>query len=106
MPIYEYECKSCHGISETVFRVSDYASEIDCFHCGKRAFKVISLPQSVKPTMDEYFDDNLDAVVTGRRHRKQLMKEQGIIEKTIDPSELRIRKERMDHNRMEELKNG
>ena len=42
MPIYEYECKKCHEVTEALQKVSDPELE-KCPHCGGRVHKMMSL---------------------------------------------------------------
>ena len=34
MPIYEYECKQCHQVSEFLVGVSQSKVKIECTYCG------------------------------------------------------------------------
>ncbi len=42
MPIYEYECKTCHQITESLQKFSDPPLS-DCPHCNGRLQKLMSL---------------------------------------------------------------
>ena len=42
MPIYEYECKKCHEVTEALQKVSDPELQ-QCPHCGGKVHKMISL---------------------------------------------------------------
>jgi hypothetical protein len=83
----------------------DFPERIDCF-CGAVAFKIISMVQNVRPDWEPYFDENLDTMVEGRGHRRELMKQNGLDEKYIDPTIIRLRKEEREHNKREEIKDG
>jgi len=43
MPLYEYECQSCHRRVEKIQKFSDPPLEV-CPHCGGRLEKLISSP--------------------------------------------------------------
>jgi putative FmdB family regulatory protein len=43
MPLYEYECQSCHRRLEIIRKFSDPPLEV-CPHCGGRLEKLISSP--------------------------------------------------------------
>src|SRR6185295_10528101 len=43
MPLYEYECQSCHRRLEIIRKFSDPPLEV-CPHCGGRLEKMISSP--------------------------------------------------------------
>jgi putative FmdB family regulatory protein len=43
MPLYEYECQSCHRRLEKIQKFSDPPLEV-CPHCGGRLEKMISSP--------------------------------------------------------------
>jgi putative FmdB family regulatory protein len=43
MPLYEYECQSCHRRLEKIRKFSDPPLEV-CPHCGGRLEKLISSP--------------------------------------------------------------
>jgi putative FmdB family regulatory protein len=43
MPLYEYECQSCHRRTERIQKFSDPPLEV-CPHCGGKLEKLISSP--------------------------------------------------------------
>lgn len=77
MPLYEYECVSCEEEWEAVHTV-DTRKEEYCRLCGKKAHMLIS--KTGRPVIYEYYSENLDAYVTGPKHRRQLMKQKGVEE--------------------------
>lgn len=106
MPVYEYKCQDCKFVFERIYRISDFPSIVSCDKCGRLARKILSKVQNVRPNWEPYFDENLDTMITGREHRRRLMKEQGLEDKYIDPSVIRIRNQKNEHNKREGLKNG
>lgn len=44
MPIYEYRCSDCGGISSLVSPVGEAAAEVACDSCGAAARRIISRP--------------------------------------------------------------
>lgn len=77
MPIYEYECNHCDEKWEAFHRVDARTSE-KCAYCGKSATLLISLQQ--RPVIDEYYDEHLNAHVTGPAHKKRIMREKNLEE--------------------------
>ena len=43
MPLYEYQCKSCHSLTERIQKFSDPPLSI-CPHCGGELEQLISAP--------------------------------------------------------------
>jgi len=111
MPVYEYECNECGRISEIFCKIKEKPVGILCKECGKYARAIISKPQDVLPAWDEYFDENLGhepILIKGRRHRKELMKERGLVGKPYDKTKHRIMiEERLERKRLrkEKMKN-
>ena len=80
MPLYDYACTECHKHTEAFRSVAERNVAPPCQHCGRGTRKVISLSKPIGD-MQPYYDDNLQAYVTSRQHRKQLMREHGVYEK-------------------------
>ena len=78
MPIYEYECLDCKEEWETYHTV-DTRLEETCAYCSKKASMLMSV--QARPIIEEYYSENLGAVVTGPKHRKELMKQKGLEER-------------------------
>lgn len=107
MPLYEFECAACGEITEKVFTIQECLDMCLCDNCGHVAVKVISKPATIKPQWDEYFDENVSpngTIIRGRRHRKELMKQQGLEDKPLDHTAKRIEIERREHNKREQTK--
>ncbi len=43
MPLYEYQCKKCHSLTERIQKFSDEPLKV-CPHCGGELEKLISAP--------------------------------------------------------------
>jgi len=76
--MYEYRCEVCQEITEAVRSVDDRNNCPDC-DCGGKTKKIISV-YKVHGDMKPYYDPNLDCHITGKQHRKRVMKEQGVEE--------------------------
>lgn len=76
--LYTYEC-SCGETRDEFRSVAARNDPLTC-RCGKQMVKWLGghrVIGDIKP----YYDENLQAYVKSRQHRKQLMKEQGVSEK-------------------------
>lgn len=80
MPLYEYACLSCERHTDAYRSVAERNDAPACPCCGGRTRKVISLSRPIGD-MAPYYDENLEAFVKSRQHRKVLMKERGVSEK-------------------------
>lgn len=78
MPLYDYRCYSCGREWEAFQRLDDRYDEI-C-ECGNTP-EIIIKPLRVKPQIMDYFDEHLDAKITGPAQRRKIMKEKGLSEK-------------------------
>lgn len=106
MPIYEYECPICKDFQEMYFSIEGCPDEIKCRYCTSMQKKIISRPQAIKPDWEPYYDEVLDTMITGRQHRRELMKAQGLIDKPKDHTKERIELQKRRHKKREELRNG
>lgn len=77
--IYLYRCPACHVEREEFRRVSERHNGPMC-SCGAKMEKQFTAC-GVQPDFQPYYDDNLQALVKSRRHRQQIMREQGVSEK-------------------------
>lgn len=78
MPMYEYECLACNEEWETV-RTVDTRMEENCAYCGEKAKLLISV--GARPIIEDYYSENLGTIVTGPKHRKELMRAKGLEER-------------------------
>ena len=78
MPLYDYECE-CGKITERFGKINE--TNILC-ECGKQANRIISRP-SVICDLEPYLEENIcdkPIWIKSKKHRKQLMKENGVAE--------------------------
>ncbi len=76
MPIYTYQC--CGGTWENLHVVDDRANEL-CETCGQHAS--ITITNTARPIIYEYYDNGLGKQVTGPKHRTKLMRSGNLEEK-------------------------
>jgi putative FmdB family regulatory protein len=62
MPLFEYRCRKCGGVTEALIRRTDSRSEaVACAHCGSAATtKLISLVSFKLARRTKYSDEFLD----------------------------------------------
>ncbi len=59
MPIYEYRCQACHGVSSFFFKVASTAAAVSCQRCGDAGMeRIMSSFSQGRTEADEY--RNLD----------------------------------------------
>ena len=80
MPLYTYECSTCAGIEEAFRSIANRNQAPECSVCGTITKKIIS-GYSVVGDVEPYYDDNLQSYIKSKQHRKQVMREQGVMEK-------------------------
>lgn len=80
MPLYAYQCPACGGTKDEFRKL---AQRNDCPECDSCCVKMQKLlgGHSVIGDFAPYWDDNLQAGIKSKQHRKQVMKEQGVSEK-------------------------
>ena len=78
MPIYEYGCPACEEEWEA-FHSIDTRKEEYCVICERQANLLISA--GARPIIEDYYSESLGAVVTGPKHRKELMRAKGLEER-------------------------
>lgn len=78
MPLYEYECDKCGEITDAHRSVENRNDCPPC-RCGGTTHKIISYGKSVSD-LTPYYDDNLESWVDSKRHRRKLMRDQGVEE--------------------------
>lgn len=79
MPLYEYECERCDKQKDEFRSIADRNAPITC-ECGGSMKKIIA-GYRVIGDLEPYYDDNLQAHIRSKQHRKQVMREQGVSEK-------------------------
>lgn len=67
MPIYEYRCTECAGISSAVRPISESKLSTECEHCGANATRIVSRPSVHLSNMSkvEKLDPKYDRMVDG-----------------------------------------
>ena len=93
--IYDLECSYCGLESEHTMLMDEMDKEVDCPHCGeklsRRNNRIYSIPMIQGDTVaggchyGGYYDVGLGEYVTGRAHRKELMKQKNLVEYSPDP---------------------
>ena len=79
MPCYDYRCDACDIMWEGYNTIDERHSE-KCPNCRQNAQLTISATRT-KPVIMDYFDEHLDARITGPRQRKRIMDEKNLMEK-------------------------
>lgn len=80
MPIYDYKCSDCDLEQERYEKID--ALEVRC-SCGGVMRRKITTRYAVHGDVKPYIDENIaknPVLVKNRRHREQLMKENGLSE--------------------------
>lgn len=78
-PLYGFECGTCGKVSDEFRRIADRNEPLAC-ECGAVMTRVIG-GHHVVGDFEPYYDDNLQAHIRSKQHRKQVMREQGVDEK-------------------------
>ena len=78
MITYQYRCRDCQEITDAVRTIEDRENAPQC-ECGGVTRKIISLYHA-HSDLTPYWDDNLQAFIEGKQHRKKVMLEQGVSE--------------------------
>lgn len=79
MPLYVYECELCAKTQDELRSIADRNAPLAC-KCGGSMKKIIG-GHAVISDVEPYFDENLEAYVKSRQHRRALMRERGVDEK-------------------------
>ena len=80
MPIYSYKCEKCEKIQDLTKKIDD---RDDCPECCGQTTKKIITNFKVHPDFEPYIDENISdrpILVKSKKHRLQLLKENGLIE--------------------------
>jgi putative FmdB family regulatory protein len=78
MPVYDYECECGHK-GEHITKMDENAQ---CPECGCEMKRLISGRVGINMGVGAYgyYDENLQTYIHSNRHRRQVMKEQGVSE--------------------------
>ena len=66
MPLYEYRCAGCGGVTGQLASVTEVAPTIECGHCRGRAVRIVSRPsvhlskRSKVARLDPKYDQMVD----------------------------------------------
>ena len=75
MPLYSYECATCNEIRDEFRSVAERNNAPEC--CGTPMKKLIG-GYRVVADLEPYYDENLQTYVKSKRHRREVMREQGV----------------------------
>lgn len=76
MPLYDYTCPKC-GIREQ-FSLIAHRNDQRCEECGSSLTLIPHPPPKKNPykPFNPYFDEQLGVMITGRDHRRRVMRDQ------------------------------
>lgn len=96
MPRYDYECQNCGFVEEKIFKIADKPDWTTCRECGGPAKSIIGglRPAYVQGDFEPYYDESLDTMIESKRHRREVMAREGLVE--LGPLGQRRRKEIRD----------
>jgi putative FmdB family regulatory protein len=84
MPIYDVKCPQCGELTDIWAKIEEFKAK--CPMCGKETQRLMS-PTNIQCDLTPYFDENLadkkdihGKWVKSRQHRKNIMKDQGLVE--------------------------
>ena len=82
MILWDYKCSSCRRVEERLVSHSELESQ-RCSHCEvkmDRLFASRGYDGGYERRRFPMYDESLDAVVQSKQHKKQLLKERGLIQ--------------------------
>lgn len=74
MPLYDYRCGTCNAEFE-LFAPMDKRHDQTCGTCGSKLEMMWKAQPSYAP-FSPYFDEGLGVMITGRDHRRRVMRDQ------------------------------
>ena len=79
MPLYDYTCENC-GIKEE--RIAGIEEPVYCQNCGDEMKRLMPFSHGINMGVGAYgyYDDNLQTYIHSNRHRREVMKQQGVSE--------------------------
>ena len=87
MPIYEYGCRQCAGLTNHFTRKHEIPDSVTCDNCGSGdTWKLLPLSNRRFPTKHEYSEDFVEKSMPFLKSRKEL---KGMFEKETGESETR-----------------
>jgi len=80
MPLYEYRCRLCNRITESIFKIGDKPADIQCEHCHGPAEYVVSLCSDLGTKYYSIPNAFKEPFFGSYADKKKKMKEEGLIE--------------------------
>ncbi len=77
--IYEYHCDTCN-LSFDVIKSAKYYNTTETCTCGEVARKIFSISRPIIDKTQPEYNPGLGQVVKSKSHRKEIMKQRGLIE--------------------------
>ena len=81
MPVYDFRCKTCNKTHEYIAKFEERQKTCEC---GGEMDRLITTRYAVIGDIEPYIDEHIGekpVVVKSRKHRQQLMRENGVYEK-------------------------
>lgn len=104
MPLYDYECDQCGAESERMALMAERNSQ-KC-ECGG-ALIIVHRPTPRYKPFNNYFDIGLGVEITGRDHRRRVMRDLGMdFRDHPSPGDTTARKDRCNEARKREVEMG
>lgn len=73
MPLYDYNCLNCGDREQ--FALIAHRHDQKCEKCGESLLLILKPQRSYVP-FQPYFDEGLGVAITGRDHRRRVMRDQ------------------------------
>lgn len=83
MPTYTARCKTCEHIQDYYEKISNHDQTPPCEKCGRAMEQIVSLSavQTFEPYWDPHIGTGKPVYVESKKHKKRLLKENGLREK-------------------------
>jgi len=109
--LYDLQCE-CGEVTEFMMLMDDTDKVVQCDACEgdmtRRKNRLYDVPQIAGDTVSggcsyQYYDENLGQQITGKQHRKDVMKQRGLTEYSPDPQ---MKKHRVEARYIANQANG
>ena len=77
--LYDFRCPKCGKIAERLVRDGEKIHSLCCGELSERQFPVVRCNMGAAGAFG-YYDDNLGTYIRTNRHRREVMREQGVTE--------------------------